>query len=168
MGLLPSNTSLPCSSLRLPDLPRLGLCGSPLPLAWALTPLFKLFKVSGKGHSGASGVGPGASLCCSVAGVYSPSAPAGLGLVPPSSTVHLFFIINVLKALFYVLLGLGHEGIHEPREGLGGPECCWSHRRARPPPEAVTGVCLALPPWPPTQHHEAERLYLALFSKMLK
>ncbi|XP_036181970.1 LARGE xylosyl- and glucuronyltransferase 2 isoform X3 [Myotis myotis] len=37
MGLLPSNTSLPCSSLRLPDLPRLGLCGSPLPLALALT-----------------------------------------------------------------------------------------------------------------------------------
>lgn len=36
------------------------------------------------------------------------------------------------------------------------------------PPEAVTGVCLALPPWPQTQHHEAERLYLALFSKMLK
>ncbi|XP_059565515.1 xylosyl- and glucuronyltransferase LARGE2 isoform X3 [Myotis daubentonii] len=131
MGLLPSNTSLPCSSLRLPDLPRLGLCGSPLPLALALTPLFKLFKVSGKGRSGASGVGPGASLCCSVAGVYSPSAPAGLGLVPPSSTVHLFFIINVLKALFYVLLGLGHEGIHEPRECLGGPESCWSHRRAR-------------------------------------
>ncbi|XP_070283968.1 xylosyl- and glucuronyltransferase LARGE2 isoform X3 [Myotis yumanensis] len=37
MGLLPSNTSLPCSSLRPPDLPRLGLCGSPLPLALALT-----------------------------------------------------------------------------------------------------------------------------------
>lgn len=34
MGLLPSNTSLPCSS---PDLPGLGLCGSPLPLALALT-----------------------------------------------------------------------------------------------------------------------------------
>lgn len=36
------------------------------------------------------------------------------------------------------------------------------------PPETGTRVCLAHPPWPQTQHHEAERLYLALFSKMLK
>lgn len=75
----------------------------------------------------------GSSPCCyCLAGVWSPSAPVSLGLVPPSSIVHPFFIIKVLKNPFCVPPGLGEQGHSGARVSVrkGGATSSWGHRRA--------------------------------------
>lgn len=83
-------------------------------------------------------------LGTSLAAIYAwglVSAPTGLGLISPSPALHPLFIVKVLKALFHVPLGLGHEGISKPWEvlvSLGSLE-------GLAIPWRMTGICLVHP-----------------------
>lgn len=88
----------------------------------------------------------GAPLCCySMARVSF--CPSWFGANAPILSCTSLFIIKLVKTLFHVPLGLGHESVCGSGEVLnitgvtGGPP-------ARPPPEVWTGVCFAHPPRP--------------------
>ena len=87
-GLLPSNTSLPCSSPEAPPDLTHTPCRHPTLL------LFKLFKVSGEGLlGGICWVRPGASVCCCYSGGCS---------VPRPQRVWGWFLHPLTRNTFFV------------------------------------------------------------------